>query len=72
MSKPASDPQVQPTDDSLGLSVDMLDVDKLEAIATALSTLAPGKAVFLAELAKRLDTTVREIGMLRQRAGMRI
>lgn len=61
-------------EDALGLSVDMLDVDRLKKWADNIETHGPDLthwaspafvAGWLRGLADRLDTTVREIGILR-------
>lgn len=62
--------------DALGLSVDMLDVDRLRVWATNVETYgselsqwgSPGFVVaWIRGLADRLETTVRDIGVLRTR-----
>jgi hypothetical protein len=65
---------LEPREDEIGLSVDMLDVDRLRKWAENVETYGPDLTLwaypqFVSEwlrgLADRLDTTVRDIGVLR-------
>lgn len=57
------------TDNALGLRIDMLDVDLLRRFANTLSD-TYGDRTWLREFANRLDATVRDIGVLRAKAGL--
>lgn len=74
---PASALPATPLENSLGLSVDMLDVDRLRSWATLLEIHGNDIShwsersfviAWLREFADRLDTTIREVGILRQRS----